>query len=257
MQKLMLSISNKGMHNYAIDIKHYVGTLKHFIHLRYLPLVLEQKIANKKEDAKTKDYFTRLRKFVKHLEDGIKDFDHNSPTMQTVLGDTSLKVTHYNVDKNGGRSYIVLLTDDSANDVLAYTFYSLNGSNPHKPYIIDSGSLPLDGSEKYIRGLYYKLQNENSPFVRNEIRKNIAGQNGVDCEILLLQSIKDRIQDEYRQEYGVNLKNVQLERSCTNSSGKLASSIFSENYKEENNTNKMADVISKRISEVRNGIMDI
>ena len=204
MQKLMLNISNKGMDNRAIDIKHYVGTLKHFIHLRYLPLVLEQKIANKKEDAKTKDYSKRLDKFVKQLEDGIKDFDHNSPTMQMVLGDTNLKVTHYNVDTNGGKSYIALLTDDSANDVLSYAFYSLNGSNPYKPYIIDSGSLPLDGSEKYIKELYYKLQNENSPFVRNEIRKNIAKQSGVDCEILLLQSIKDRIQDAYRQEYGVD-----------------------------------------------------
>ena len=93
--------------------------------------------------------------------------------------------------------------------------------------------------------------------MRNEIRKNIARQSGVDCEILLLQSIKDRIEDEYRQEYGVDLKNIQLERSCTNSSGKLASSIFSENYKEENNTNKMANVVSKRISEVRNDIMGI
>ncbi len=177
--------------------------------------------------------------------------------MQMVLGDTNLKVTHYNVDKNGGKSYIALLTDDSANDVLSYAFYSLNGSNSYKPYIIDSSNLLLDGSEKYIKELYYKLQNENSPFVRNEMRKNIAKQSGLDCEILLLQSIKDRIQDEYRQEYGVDLKNIELERSCKNSSGKLASSIFSENYKDENNTNKMANIISKRISEVRNGIMGI
>jgi hypothetical protein len=54
MQKLMLNISNKGMDNRAIDIKHYVGTLKHFIHLRYLPLILEQKIANKKKMPKYK-----------------------------------------------------------------------------------------------------------------------------------------------------------------------------------------------------------